>query len=366
MPMSLDLAKLYETQISLTEWLAGMDHDQAEAMRVEDNEKRERLRVLNRALGLPFDEPIQFAATDITTHADIFENYLAAHADDLCALRLIPRDPTLPKLRMRGMSVRDVVTNWFPAQGVDPEKYRAEIIPHSDNQTWSTIFIVNERGAYGEIIRGKHSQLTQGFYEKEPPITFAYNFSHVSLSQDNDEARAHVHELLAQLHVEDCAKQDQLQSELGAEFAHDFLCGYFETTTSPEFGIWFCDYNRILGKLYGDFDIRHTTHADALHGQTGSVGVASGRVRIVNDPQAEFEDGEILVCQMTTPQFLPLMRRAAAIVTEQGGILTHAAIVARELKIPCVTGVKHVTEILHTGDTVVVDATRGSIERHDN
>ncbi len=225
--------------------------------------------------------------------------------------------------------------------------------------------MVNERGAFGEIIRGKHSQLTQGFYESESPITFAFDFSELKISRDDDEARAHLIELFGLLHVDDCAKQDQLRAELDATFAHDFLCGYFETTTSSEFGVWFIDYNRILGNLYQDFVITVATSSEELCGQTGSPGIARGRVRIVEQFSGAFEDGEVLVCQMTTPALLPLMRRASAIVTEQGGILTHAAITARELKIPCVTGVKKVTQLLRDGDRIEVDATQGTIYKCD-
>lgn len=77
--------------------------------------------------------------------------------------------------------------------------------------------------------------------------------------------------------------------------------------------------------------------ASSLKGQIAYKGKARGRVRIVIDPRKEgviFKKGEILVTGMTRPEFLPIMERAAAFVTDAGGILSHAAIVARELKKP--------------------------------
>ncbi len=70
-----------------------------------------------------------------------------------------------------------------------------------------------------------------------------------------------------------------------------------------------------------------------------------GVVKIVMDPEkaGDFEEGDILVTDITRPEFLQLMKKSAAIVTDAGGILSHAAIVARELKKPCVIGTKTAT-----------------------
>ena len=77
----------------------------------------------------------------------------------------------------------------------------------------------------------------------------------------------------------------------------------------------------------------------------------------------ELKEGEILVTHMTTPDFVPAMRRAAAIVTDEGGVTCHAAIIARELKKPCVVGTKHATQIFKDGDMVEVDANAGIVRK---
>ena len=76
---------------------------------------------------------------------------------------------------------------------------------------------------------------------------------------------------------------------------------------------------------------------------------------------ARFEDGDILVTRMTAPDWVPLMRRAAAIATDSGGMTCHAAIVSRELGIPCVVGTQSATHKLRDGELVTVDATRGVV-----
>ena len=74
-----------------------------------------------------------------------------------------------------------------------------------------------------------------------------------------------------------------------------------------------------------------------------------------------FNDGDILVTGMTRPEFVPLMKRSAAIITDEGGITCHAAIISRELGIPCIIGTKVATQVLKDGDMVEVDADKGIV-----
>jgi len=100
-----------------------------------------------------------------------------------------------------------------------------------------------------------------------------------------------------------------------------------------------------------------------IKGQTGHPGKVTGTVKIMKRKEQipDMIDGAILVSQMTTPAFLPAMKKASALVTDEGGITCHAAIVARELKKPCVIGTKVATQILKDGDLVEVDANTGTI-----
>lgn len=107
-----------------------------------------------------------------------------------------------------------------------------------------------------------------------------------------------------------------------------------------------------------------STKTDALlRGLPAAPGSASGKVRILNTPREgdRLVDGEILVAPMTNPDWLPTLRRAAALVTETGGMTCHAAIVARELGVPCVVGTGRATHVLHEGQTVTVDGTHGVV-----
>jgi len=100
-----------------------------------------------------------------------------------------------------------------------------------------------------------------------------------------------------------------------------------------------------------------------LKGLAASPGVVSGKIRIYNEGESldVVKKGEILVTVMTSPDMVPAMTSAAAIVTDEGGMTCHAAIVARELGMPCIVGAREATRILKTGMMVTIDGTRGIV-----
>ena len=100
-----------------------------------------------------------------------------------------------------------------------------------------------------------------------------------------------------------------------------------------------------------------------LKGIGASSGVSFGPVNVILDIKntTSFINKQVLVTQMTTPDWTPIMKRASAIITQSGGATAHAAIVSRELGIPCIVGVKDATNILKTGQEVTVDGSTGCI-----
>lgn len=102
-----------------------------------------------------------------------------------------------------------------------------------------------------------------------------------------------------------------------------------------------------------------------IRGICACPGQVMGKVRVIRktEDMKKFKLKEILVTNQTTPEFVPIMKKAAAIITEQGGITSHAAIVSRELGIPCVIGTRIATKALKDGDRVEVDAERGVVKK---
>ena len=117
-------------------------------------------------------------------------------------------------------------------------------------------------------------------------------------------------------------------------------------------------FNKILKEEIGTEEIKE------LKGTCASPGYARGLVKIVevSEDMAKMEKGDILISETTYPSLVPAMKKAAAIVTNAGGLTCHAAIVSRELKIPCIVGTKIVTKVLKDGDLVEVDAEKGVVK----
>jgi pyruvate,water dikinase len=109
----------------------------------------------------------------------------------------------------------------------------------------------------------------------------------------------------------------------------------------------------------------HTVAAsegDCLRGIPSSAGVARGRARVVDVPSPHIRtDGDILVAPATEPAWMFLMYAASGVVVERGSVLSHAAIIGRELGIPTVVGVEGATARIHTGDTVEVNGVTGHV-----
>jgi len=105
-----------------------------------------------------------------------------------------------------------------------------------------------------------------------------------------------------------------------------------------------------------------------IKGITAYPGKITGMARIILDPFSNniFNENDILVTGMTRPEFMPFIKKCSAIVTDVGGILCHAAITARELKIPCVVGTAVASKIFQDGDLLEVDATKGIVKTLNN
>ena len=100
-------------------------------------------------------------------------------------------------------------------------------------------------------------------------------------------------------------------------------------------------------------------------GSCASPGVASGTVKIVHgvDDLSKVLEGDVLLTRMTDPDMVPTMQRAAAIITDAGGSTCHAAIVSREMGIPCIVGTENATQNISENEVVTVDATEGKVYR---
>jgi len=117
-------------------------------------------------------------------------------------------------------------------------------------------------------------------------------------------------------------------------------------------------------KVYDHF-LKIDKKSRELKGIVASEGKTQGIVKIIlkAHDMVNMDDGDIIVSSMTRPEMLPAMKRSSAIVTDEGGLTCHAAIVARELGIPCIIGAKNATKLFKDGDKVEVDAMKGIVKK---
>jgi pyruvate,water dikinase len=101
-----------------------------------------------------------------------------------------------------------------------------------------------------------------------------------------------------------------------------------------------------------------------LRGAAASPGVVEGVARVVIDVRqiGEIRDGDILVCPITSPAWAPIFTKVEAVVTDIGGVMSHAAIVCREYGLPAVVGTGHATARIRTGQTIRVDGSAGTVK----
>jgi|GEM_PF-5153899 phosphoenolpyruvate synthase/pyruvate phosphate dikinase len=107
------------------------------------------------------------------------------------------------------------------------------------------------------------------------------------------------------------------------------------------------------------------TKAASIKGNVAYPGKVKGRVRVVLSSKdfSLFKNNEILVTEMTDPNFISIFKKSLAVITDEGGITSHASITSRELKIPCIVGTKIATKSLRNGDLIEVDARKGIVRK---
>lgn len=143
--------------------------------------------------------------------------------------------------------------------------------------------------------------------------------------------------------------------ELYAERKNNYILYAEEENLSYNY-----DYAQLKKEI---FEVSSTANLKGHVASAPEPKLFTGKVKVMAKHTDTFEEGDILVTLMTTPDFVPAMRKAKAIITDEGGITCHAAIVSRELGIPCIIGTKVGTKVLATGDLIEVDANKGIIRK---
>ncbi|MBI2436379.1 MAG: hypothetical protein HYV41_01375 [Candidatus Magasanikbacteria bacterium] len=277
----------------------------------------------------------------------------------------------------------------------------SDIKKHAENFAWlknsyagvqklSVEFFENRKKALDPDLGKKISQHIEMIQKRKLEVQKNFKLSFASMHASRaisdgmewqDERKKYI---LKSIHVQDMLVQE--------------ISGRYTYTIDDLYNTWFFEITEILsgnnlheelekrragfGTLYYDgyenlyhdkveyywnlYQIKTSVGADKLHGMVvskGSVSRVKGIVRILLDPHdvESFRQGEILVAPMTSPEYIFAMKKASAVITDVGGITSHAAVVSRELGIPCIVGTKYATNVLKDGDRVEIDVEKGKI-----
>lgn len=352
-----------EYQHSLGEWFKLINPQCAKRISVEDANKHVRLGFLKKFIHLPYEETQRFEAIDLFKKKGKISKIFEKNGEKHCAIRLVPKKQNLPKLRNRGMTLNKCYASWFLKQKIDFNDYYAEICPHNEVALWSMIIVVNKEGIFGEVISGHGFQLMHG-ETMDKLYFFQYDFKKWQWSEENKEVIDYVKQAIKKLKIK-TSEQEKIIKESRGKIYSGYLAGYFEVVVLLDKKAYFNDYSRVLPDYIQtpSFDCA-INKSQEITGFVAYPGRVVGKIKKImgqDIAKTKFKKGSILVTKNTDIRFLPLMNKASAIITEIGSILSHASIVARELKIPCMVNVKNATEILKDGSKVEIDANKGKI-----
>jgi len=359
--------RYFAAHASLSEWatragLAGRD-----SLIREDATKRKRLAFLADVMGLPIVRSHSFSWEQLRDRDPDFEKFVEHAGDRMYALRASPLKAGLPVLRNRRLTVPSLL-GWL--EGIDSDKadYEYHFEPHIEPEL-AAIFVVSRDRVVGEAINGGILQLNKGVYRPEHCVAFGYVDDGLTVSRPDAHMEGFLLQVIAAIRVSDEGIRSRIEDELEAQFSGPLLMGYFEAIMSNEGDVTFIDYNRELIRTADRLPQVLTASKDAsggdeIRGRSGCAGIARGVARVVDESEVDtvaLAEGEILICECTSPEFVPLMVKAAAVVTNIGGVLSHAAIVCRELNKPCVVGTGVATERIVSGTVVEVDGGQGLV-----
>ncbi len=232
--------------------------------------------------------------------------------------------------------MRDIKTDWEQLHKVIYKKYQVK-------QELKNVFYLFRTVAFLRDVRKGYTLLTNSYYDLlyrrlGQLLNIPFSKFYVCLPVDLNDDLKHLEKILDQR-------------------SHNFIEIYSQGRSNLVCG-------RTAKKLHNNLQKSFAGEVSLLKGFTASPGKVKGVVRVVMGEThfSKFNEGEILVAPMTRPEYLPLMKKALAIITDEGGLTSHAAIIARELKVPCLIGTKIATKVLKDGDLVEINTNHNQLK----
>ena len=344
---------------SLQAWSKLTEKYFGKKLRIEDRKDREIIYTLLKERNLPYERFFAFKSGNKIEKDDF--------ADTITDLGLPYWISATPKLgiedlgRVSKLGLESEKDGWNFLQSLERlEDYKIIVMQYPDNIEFKGTVVIskNLHGVAEFVLGDQHLQLIAGLVLTDPMLF--------------DEKR-----IIKYSNTVDKKYQKELFELVHNRAGHyEFQCG--TTPDKMDKRIIFFDFNDELAyenvdSLFKDlvafYDYKKSETADKdfdVKGSPASLGKAKGKVKIVmsNDIKSysTVKNGDILVSDVTNPDMTPVMKKVSAIITDMGGVTSHAAIVTRELKIPCIVGTRNATKILKNGMLVEVDAFEGTVK----
>ncbi len=341
---------------SLQAWSKLTEEYFGKKLRVEDRKDREAIYSLLKQFGLPYEDFRAFKSGDYIKEEEFDK---AVHE-----LGLPYWISATPKLgienlgRLTKLGLESVEDGWNFLQSIERLKdYKVIVMQYPENIEFKgTVVVSKSLNGIAEFVQGdQHLQLIAGQTLPDPMLFSQQKVIRYSTTVEKE-------------------RQDELFSLVSNMAGHyEFQRG--STPDKPQ-SIIFFDFNDELAyedvdALFNDLVIFYEKEKEIINtfdvkGIPASLGKAEGIVKIVMSSDMsslnDVKEGNVLVSDTTNPDMTPAMKKVVAIITDMGGVTSHAAIVTRELKIPCIVGTRNATQILKDGMNVEVDAFNGTIK----
>lgn len=343
-----------EKTTSLQKWAKIIEDKFHKTLRIEQSKDREIIYSRLSGLGLPHERYLAFS----------IGHFPAKNELEIAIGRLglpywisaVP-DPTQKNLnRQTKLGICDLHSGWdFISRLPQKNKYKIIVMQYPKDPGFKGTALISPKGlGVCEFITGdRHYILTRGFTMTDPMLFDQSGIRRFSQTIS-------------------FAKQKHLFNLLRGIYGHlELQYGKISSHKS----ITFLDFNdeaayieidHVWENIVDYFKKKHKSAKKYIYGLPASPGIAKGRCLVVHHENIGIVDGiqkgDILVSDTTTPEMTTLMKKASAIITDLGGITSHAAIVCRELKIPAIVGTITATEKLRTGDKIRVDANTGEVK----
>jgi len=323
-------------------------------MKIEDVKDREVIYSKLYGLGLPHERCLAFQLGNFPTKKE-FEISVKRLGIPFW-ISAVPETRSQNLNRLTKLDIQKINQGWKFIKKIDEKiKYKIIISQYPKEIVFKGTTLISKSGrGIAEFVTGdKHYIMTRGYTLTDPML-----FDQKSITRySNTISKKH---------------QNNLFNLIGGIKGHLEL--QFGTIDNKK-QITFFDYNEeeaylevdeIWKDLLAFFNKKRKKKKNTIYGLPASPGETTGRCVVIHHKTFNLSEkvkkGDIVISDTTTPEMTPILGNAAAIVTDLGGVTSHAAIVCRELKIPAIVGTQHATNAFRTGDFVNVDADKGLIK----